>query len=189
MKKSIFGLLSFGLLNLSPLSTTSIAAESLEFRASAGYQSHNADWLTADPEFNNQDFSDSGIYFGISLKNRFGKNNNHLVGVGIDIDSILDERVIGYRAIDYQYVLNKKWRIGGFIGAATIDTGLPQNGYYLGANGSYFFSEKISLTAEIRHGNGLARDRVFESDPEQVTELPDIFLDYSAFGLQVDWHF
>ncbi len=169
----------------------SISAQAVEFRASAGYQTHNADWLTLDPEFDNQDLSDSGYFFGLSLKNRVGKNKNHVIGAGIDFDSILDERVIGYRAIDYQYLINENYRLGGFFGAATIDTGLPQNGYYMGVNGSYFLNKNISITMELRHGNGLARDRAFENDPRNDTDInrPDIFLDYTAAGIQFDWHF
>jgi hypothetical protein len=168
----------------------SFSSKAVEFHLSAGYQSHNADWLTTNTEFDNQDFSDSGYHFAFGIKNIVGKSKRHMIGAGIDVNSILDDQVIGYRAIDYQYILNEKWRLGGFFGAASIDTGLPQNGYYMGVNLSYFVFKNMSISAAIRHGNGLARDRAFDTDPEsEVIERPDIFLDYTATGLQLNWHF
>lgn len=169
----------------------SAATHAVEFSVGAGYQSHDASWKTDNPAFDNRDFSDSGYYFSLGLKNEVGKNNKHLIGVGIDASEILNEQIIGYRAIDYQYAVNDSIRLGGFFGAASIDTGLPQNGYYMGANASYFVTESLSIGAELRHGNGLARDRQEQlGDPVSETEdVPDIFLDFTAFGLQLNWHF
>jgi hypothetical protein len=163
-----------------------------EFSLSAGLQNHSGNWETLNTEFDAQDHSGSGYHLGFSLKNRFGKTGKNYFGVGVDIDDILDSQLIGYRALDYQRVLSSNFRIGGFFGAASIDTGLPQNGYYLGGNiGYYMLNNKLGFTFEIRHGNGLSRDRKLADDPQSTADekRPDIFLDYVASALQVSWTF
>jgi len=173
------------------LATFALNTSAVEYKLSAGYQNHDADWETTNAEFDSQDFSDSGYNVAFVIKNNFGRDKNHFIGAGIDAHSILDERVIGYRAIDYEYKFNESWRLGGFFGAASIDSGLPQNGYYMGINGSYLFTDSLSVSIEIKHGNGLARDRLLADDPEGDPEInrPDIFLDYVATGILLNWHF
>jgi hypothetical protein len=167
-------------------------AHAVEFSLSAGLQSHSGNWETSNTEFDAQDYSGSGYHLGFSLKNQYGKTGKNFLGVGVDIDEILDDQVIGYRAIDYQRALSSNFRIGGFFGAASIDTGLPQNGYYMGGNISYYMlNNKLGFTFEVRYGSGLSRDRKLADDPQNTTgdNRPDIFLDYVASALQVSWTF
>ncbi len=159
-----------------------------EISINAGIQNHSVELDTGDAATDNQDSSDSGFHLGISIKNTYGQNKNHYFGVGIDLDDILGDQVIGYRALDYERAFGNHWRAGAFFGAATLDSGLPQNGYYTGFNLSYDrFFENLGLSFEVRHGNGLARDRLLSSDPGG--EKPDIFLDYTAVALQLRWTF
>lgn len=181
--KSILFVATFYVLTmfLSPL------AVAVEVTFSAGYQSHELDWSTTNAEFDNQDFSDSGYDFGLSIKNGVGKNKRHFIGSGVDVHSISGDQVIGLRAIDYEYALSDQFRLGGFFGAASIDTGLAQHGYYMGLNTNYFFSEALSIGLEFKHGWGLARDRLVDGDPVSDINRPDIFLDYYALGFQLNW--
>ena len=169
----------------------SASAAAYEKVFSVGYQNHDATWQTENADFDNQDFSDASYHFGFRFYNAVGEK--HLFGVGIDYDEVLSQTIVGYRALEYQYRLNSKLHMGAFFGAASIDTGLPQNGYYFGLNASFFVvPDKLAVQYEYKSGDGLARDRV-SSDP-QDTNLedgirPDIFLDYSAHVLALRWHF
>ncbi len=158
---------------------------------SIGYQAHDAEWETGDLEFDNQDYSGSDYHFGFRLYNVF--KTKHKLGLGLDFEKILSENLIGYRALDYQYEVTERVHAGAFFGAATIETGLPQNGYYYGVNSSLFiFSNKLALHYELKVGDGLARDRLLDSDPEgddPEIERPDIFLDFTSHTLSARWYF
>lgn len=179
-KRTLFSVLVFTILGLA--ATTTNAAE---FTLHAGAQNHSGSWETGDSDFDSQDHNGNGYHYGFSFKNRIGSSKKHYLGTGVDINDILDSRMIGLRAIDYQYALMQKLRVGGFFGAATINTGRPQNGYYLGANVNYHFKH-LAIGFEIRHGNGMARDRI-SGDPQGVK--PDIFLDFIATGVHLSWTF
>lgn len=96
--------------------------------------------------------------------------------------------MLALRALDYEYELNEAMRIGAFFGAATLDTGLPQNGYYTGVNASYLnIIDKLDLVVEARYGSGLARDRKLASDPSG--DRTDMFLDFTSIALSLRWNF
>lgn len=171
----------------SSLIFVSMSAMSYEKVLSVGLQSHSGRWETGDANFDSQDQSGSGYHIGLRFYNELGEHN--LFGAGIDVDQILNDRLTGFRALDYQRKFGERFRAGGFFGAASIDTGLPQNGYYMGVSASWYaVPKKLALTYELRHGNGLARDRFSQLD-DPSGEKPDIFLDYTTSSFQMSWHF
>ena len=98
--------------------------------------------------------------------------------------------MIGLRALDYERAIGKHVRIGGFFGAASVDTGKPQTGYYMGLNASYrMLNDRLGLVFEIKHGNGLARDRIEGDPPPSVEDRPDVFMDFVSTGLKLSWTF
>lgn len=170
--------------------SASTAQANNEIQLKLGLQSHKGTWDSERSDFDNQDHTGSAGYYGFSLKNKVGKSQKHFIGVGVDFDTILDDQVRGYRAIDYQYALFNNIRIGGFIGAASIDTGFPQNGYYTGFNLSYhLLKQKLGIGYELRIGDGLARDRKSDLDTPADTSSPrpDIFLDFQVHSLFISW--
>ncbi|MFL0799532.1 MAG: hypothetical protein K6L80_03705 [Agarilytica sp.] len=152
-----------------------------------GYQQHDVKF---DLEYDAEEAvsgEGNGFHLSIGLRNHYGRDQQHLFGGGIDIDEILGNRLIGYRALDYQYQLNRSIRLGGFFGAASLDSGLPQNGYYTGASFSYVnIIDDVDITFELRHANGLARDRR-GATPEG--SRPDIFLDFTSIATYISWRF
>jgi len=166
-----------------------------EFQIDLGYQNHDGNWDTQNTEFDALDTSDSGYHLGVSLRNRVGKSGKHLVGVGLNIDEILEERLIGFRAIDYRYELNESFRVGAFIGAANLDTGFQQSGFYFGANAAYFFTDNIGINIEANYGDKLARDRQAGlDDPQAIPDegdspRADIFLDYYSTSVSLSFRF
>ncbi|WP_045855505.1 hypothetical protein [Teredinibacter purpureus] len=132
--------------------------------------------------------TENGSSEAISFAVRNQYKEKHLLGAGIDYSNINGDRYLGIRAIDYQYVILEHTRVGAFIGAASINSGLPQNGYYLGfhvtqTNIFNFFDAGI----ELRYGSGLARDRLLSTDPQG--EKPDMFLDITSLGILLSKRF
>ena len=113
-------------------STLSVASHAYEPFIAIGINSHSIQTDFDNPEVDNQDINDEGYHVSVGIRNTYGKSERHLLGFAIEIDEIGSSTLIGYRALDYTYHLNRRIRLGGFFGAASIDTGLPQNGYYAG---------------------------------------------------------
>lgn len=153
-----------------------------------GIQSHSASYDLDNSEVVFENASGSDYSLGVGMLNQFGKTGRHFLGFGLDIQNVLDDRLLGVRALDYQYQAMQKLRIGVFIGAATIDTGASQNGYYAGANVAWQdFMPKLDLVLEIRRADGLARDTL-ASDELDITR-PDIFMDVDFSAVVVRWRF
>lgn len=164
-------------------------ANAYEFNFSAGLQSYSVDQLAEDNSLPNESESGTGLHLGASVKNKYGETQKHWFGFGVDIDRIMGQRMLALRALDYEYQLSERVRVGTFFGAATLDTGLPQNGYYTGINASYLnIIDKLDVVVEARYGNGLARDRKrLTTDPDG--ERPDMFLDFTSIALTLRWNF
>lgn len=180
--KSVLFFLCFGVIS------NHVAA--YEKLLSVGVQNHSIQQRTGDPNIDDEDLDDSSFHIGFRLYNQINAKN--LIGVGLDYDEVGSQKVLGYRAIDYRYLLSNRIHLGAFFGAASLDSGLPQNGYYYGFNASFLLiPEKLSLSFENKFGDGLARDRLLSTDPEDSSgeNRPDIFLDYQAYVLALQWHF
>lgn len=175
------------ILLLSSLIFTSNTILAYEFHISLGANQHSVKHNTGDPLTDDMNPSDQAMSIGFGFKNQLTKK--HYLGLGMDFSELLGQRLRGYRALDYQYALFPKFRVGGFFGAVSIDSGLPQSAYYMGINASAYkiLNSKIALTFELSHGNGLSRDRLLDDDPQG--EKPDIFLDYLASCVKVSWEF
>lgn len=154
-------------------------AFSYEASFTIGYQAHVGQFDFTETEAVNVDDTDHGYHLSAGLRKTFGR---HLFGFAIDVDEILGDTLIGYRALDYAYQLKPSVRIGTSFGVATLDRGLPQNGYYLTFNTTFLEAlNSFDLTLAFRYGSGLARDRLLASDPRGTK--PDIFLDYSSLAI------
>lgn len=160
-----------------------------EVQINAGWQKHQVRFDTQDTVIDASDPSDNGYHAGIAARKNLGKSQRHWFGVGVDVSEILDQTLVGLRALDYQYQIYPHVRIGAFFGAATLDTGSMQNGYYTGINltATDVGTKNLNVILEFRHGDGLARDRLLASDPEGTQ--PDIFLDFDALSLSVGYRF
>lgn len=131
----------------------------------------------------------TGYHLAIGLHKPFGESQRHWFGVALDYDDILESSLLGYRALDYLYQPNDNWRLGAFFGAASLDSGLPQNGYYTGASLSRLnaWSQPFDAILELRFASGLARDRRLPGDPQSTS--PDIFLNYVSVALGFNYRF
>lgn len=155
---------------------------------SLGWQNYSATQLTGDAAIDDQNEAGNSYIAGITLYNRYGKNEKHHIGTGIEFSEALDSTITGFRAIDYRYHLNQNISFGLFFGAASLDSGLPQNGYFAGISGHWQISNgPLGLGVEYRRADGLARDRLLEDDPDG--EKPDIFVDIDSVALKLNWTF
>ena len=190
MIKKILATVSYGFLSTVPLSMvpSAYAAEKL---VSIGANTHSVEYLTGDEAIDNNTVNDSGYHLGFGIKNQYGKSQTHYFGFGIDVNEIDGSQLISYRALDYEKSWGSQFRTGAFFGAASLDSGLPQNGYYAGFNLSYANLIKgMDLVAEYRVGDGLARDRQSRlGDPAVEDGKPDVFLDFKSIALMARWRF
>ncbi len=131
----------------------------------------------------------TGYHLAVGIHKPLGQSQRHWFGVALDYDDILDSSLLGYRALDYLYQPNDSWRVGAFFGAASLDSGLPQNGYYTGASLSRLnaWNQPVDAILEVRFASGLARDRRLPGDPQSTS--PDIFLDYVSVALGLNYRF
>lgn len=189
MKKRI----STFLFNLTLLCGGQAAAQ--EWVISAGIETHQSEFDTLDPVIDASQPTDQGLYFSSAIRKSFGSSQKHKLGFALDLSGVNGDRMTGFRALDYQYQLIERWRLGGFFGVASVDSGLPQNGYYLGLNTTFFpsASKNWSLNLELSHGNGLGRDRREEAfdDPACGDDCrqPDIFLDFYRAAFTFSYYF
>ncbi len=134
-----------------------------------------------------EDSTDIGLQIGAKIRSPFTQNKLHFIGTGLDIANIEGQRLLGFRALDYQWQFDEQYRLGLFFGAASLDTGAPQNGYYYGFSMTMTnFYENLTINLEMSRADGLARDRIV-SDPAG-TEV-DIFLDVFMSSINVAWQF
>jgi len=150
-----------------------------EFQIGVGITQNYIDSDTGNEQVDGN--TENGISEAISLIARKQYKGKYLLGAGIDLSNINGDRYLGIRAIDYQYIVLENTRVGAFVGAASINNSLPQNGYYLGfhltqTNIFNFFD----FGAELRYGSGLARDRLLSTDPPG--DKPDMFMDITSLG-------
>ena len=178
------GTLALALLGLSP-----ITSHAYELQVNAGVSVYSVTLLSGDSLVNKETNSGEGGVLGFSVKAPRGMSGKHYWGVGLDIADIEGDLLLGYRAVDYQYAMTDTFRVGAFLGAASWDTGLPQNGYYFGLNASMEnVFPRVGLKLEARVADGLARDTILDSDPKgEIT--PDIFADIHSVVASVTYRF
>ncbi|MFL0809464.1 MAG: hypothetical protein K6L76_03530 [Agarilytica sp.] len=165
----------------------SIPALAYETQLSLGWQTFSAKQLTGDSSIDSQKENGSSALIGFTIHNRNGNNERHHLGAGIEISEVLDTTLTGFRAIDYRYHLNQSLSYGLFLGAASLDSGLPQNGYFAGISGHWQISNgPFGLGFEFRRAEGLGRDRLLDDDPEG--EKPDIFIDVDSVLFSLYWN-
>ncbi|TVZ37928.1 hypothetical protein P886_2275 [Alteromonadaceae bacterium 2753L.S.0a.02] len=165
-----------------------IPAQAAEYFLNLGTLAYRVKYLVGNEAIDNQRYNGNAITASVGIRNLMGSRQQHALGFGVDTYEVDNQRLIGLRAIDYQYQFNSWLRAGAFIGAATLDSGLPQNGYYLGVNFSVLkILYNTDVLFEYRNGNGLARDRLLKDDPEGVK--PDIFADFNVAAIALNWRF
>jgi len=170
--------------------TLSYSSAAYETFVELGINTHSGKYNTQVASIDDHRESGNGVHLAVGIMRNFGQSKKHWLGTGLDFDRMLGSRMTGFRAINYNYQLGKRARVGAYIGAASLDSGLPQNGYYRGANLTWqnlFANTDIALDA--RYASGLARDRLLESDPHPVTRQPDIFVDIFSTSLSLKWRF
>ena len=129
----------------------------------------------------------SGHILSMKIHSPHGDSQQHLLGAGVDIVDINGQQLLAFRAVDYQWVNSHDYRIGAFIGAASLDSGAAQTGYYLGGNISKpNIYKSLGLSWEIAISSGLGRDRL-PTDPEG--QRPDIFMDIYSSSLSLIYSF
>lgn len=182
--KIIFRLLSLMLL-FSIYSKNTIAQN---FFLNAGFSATDLQLDTGIPAIDNNSSVESGYHLGFAIRNSYGLNINHHFGFGIDIDKINGDTLLALRALDYQYNLTPNWRTGVFLGAIKLESGAAQNGFYLGFNIMRDqWRKNLDLGFELRHGSGLARDRLPSERLNVTNNRPDVFLDYVSAVFFLSW--
>ncbi|NRB37285.1 MAG: hypothetical protein HRU20_02320 [Pseudomonadales bacterium] len=152
----------------------------LELTSGINYYSLQSDIQT-------ENVSKASYILSAKLRGQHGDKQQHYLGTGLDIIDINNMRLLGFRAVDYQWAMTKNLRLGAFIGAASLANKTPQNGYYLGINLSApRLYRNLGLILEISMANGLARD-ILPSDP--ATRSPDTFIDIYMSSLSLAWSF
>lgn len=158
-----------------------------ELSLGVGATAYQTDYLTGNAEFDSADHDGTDIKATFAIHNVYGEYQHHKVGVGLDYFNVNDQRLIGYRALDYRYQVSRHFQGGLFLGAASLDSGIPQNGYYGGVNlGLLDAVFDTDIVFEINIGSGLARDRTSKDVPG---EKPDIFLDFVASSITLQKRF
>jgi len=168
-----------------------LPAWSYEPYINLGINAYSVRYQTGDSAIDSEREEGSGYQLGIGIRNVFGESKKHFIGAGLDVTDIADQQLIAFRAIDYQYQIHSRLRLGCFAGAASLDSDLPQNGYYYGGN--LVLTDVLAgfdILAELRYGSGLARDRILDDDPEDpVFGRPDIFASFYSTALTVNYRF
>lgn len=153
-----------------------------------GVNAHQADHFTGDVEIDNQNKRGAGYVIRVGARNAYGEQQQHWLGLGVDFQAIDDNFLLGFRAVDYQYQSSEHYRMGVFVGAAQLDSGAAQTGYYGGLNFSCLdLFEGMDAVVELQYGDGMARDRLVAGDPAGT--LPDMFMDFVAVSFSVGWRF
>lgn len=166
-------------------------ASAQDFFVNAGLNVHTSDLFTGIPEEDNNSDTDVGYLLGLGVRTRYGYSKRHHFGFGVDFGKINSDSILGLRALDYQYDIREKIRLGAFFGAAKLKSGASQNGFYLGAGLTFYeVWNKVNLGVELRHGNGLARDRLpSEQRPDGPRLKPDVFIDFVSLAFFLGWNF
>ncbi|GGA90821.1 hypothetical protein GCM10011369_36160 [Neiella marina] len=167
-----------------------IPAQATEIYANVGVNYHDVSFDTGDAAFEaNQDDSDVGYHFAVGVRRPFGESQKHWLGFQLEFDEILGDSMIAFRALDYQYAIDDDWRLGAFIGAASLDTGASQTGYHLGGGVTYLnVLPQLDIGLDLRYGDRVARDRLLPDDP-QSDKSPDFFYDVLSTSLYASWRF
>ncbi len=153
----------------------------MELSIDVGVATSVSEFLTEIEEIDDETETSSGYALGVSAKRPVGKTNRHLFGFGVDFIEVSGQRLTGFRALDYQFKISKRIRLGTFFGAASLDSGEPQNGYYTGLNLSITdIYKNLGFKFEIKRSDGLARDRI-EGEPQG--SRPDIFIDIHSLSV------
>lgn len=140
-----------------------------------------------NPEISDLATSGMAPLLGIKIRAPHGIKQQHLLGTGLDVTEVDGKRLLGFRAIDYQWESQKSYRIGTFIGAANLDNDAPQIGYYLGLNFSQpKLYKNLGYSIEATAAYGLGRDRL-PTDP--AGKLPDIFFNIYSVSANLTWIF
>lgn len=172
----------------STLPCLAIEAQAAETFLNAGVGVHTVEYDTGDESVDSGEYHDNGYHLGFGIRSAHGSRGQHLFGFGVDVDRIHGQQLLGFRALDYQYEIAKRFRLGAFFGAASLDSGLPQNGYYGGYSVTLLSVWKnMDLSLEVKAGDGLGRDRLLESDPEGPRQ--DIFVNFVSGVLMLNWRF
>jgi len=109
------------------------------------------------------------------------------LGARIEFDEFEGALLIGVRALDYRYRLNKHIALTGFAGAARYDLATPAFGYYVGLGGQWRnLTQNLDLNLDVRYGDKLSRDKLLPSDPPALPR-PDLF--YDMFGATLSFSY
>ncbi|PCK03765.1 MAG: hypothetical protein COA42_19825 [Alteromonadaceae bacterium] len=169
----------------------SSGVHAVERYVNIGVNSHDVSFSTGDAAVDASSQQDSGFHLGFGFRNQYGKSQKHYFGFGVEADELLGDVVLGLRALDYQYQIHDKFRIGAYFGGAQLDSGAAQTGYYTGLNLSYLnVIKNLDVVLDYRVTDDLARDRLFDDDPQDpLMRTNDIFLEYTVFAAYFNWRF
>ncbi len=169
------------------ISSSCMAAE-LELAVGINLYKLTVDHHNPEQEFREE--SAAAPRFSVRIHAPHGKTGRHFWGTGLDITQIDSQQLLGFRALDYQWQATDTMRLGGFIGAASLDNSAAQMGYYLGANISWpslYNGLGISLETTLAHG--LGRDRLGSDTPPAPEAIPDIFFNSVSISANLSWTF
>jgi len=127
---------------------------------------------------------DFGPHFGLGARRQVGGSSD--IGARLEFDEFGGEPFIAVRAIDYRYRFGNSLALTVFLGAARYDLQSAAYGYYVGAGGQLRnIADRFDLTAELRYGHKMSRDRVTAGEP--TGQRPDSFFDVVGATLYLSY--
>jgi hypothetical protein len=126
----------------------------------------------------------TGGHIAVGVRRPISNRND--IGVRLDIDDLDGSMLLGVRAIDYRFRLNKKIALSLFAGAARYDLATPAYGIYTGAGVQWRDAfPKYDIGLEYRFADKIARDNLLPDDPPSEGSRDDAFYDASLLTLYV----
>ena len=128
--------------------------------------------------------SDQEVNYHVGVGARRPVSARNDIGVRLELDRVAGGDVVSVRAIDYRFRAWRKLAIGGFLGAARYDIGLPAYGYYWGGGLQYVdVIPGWSIGVDFRHHDKFTRTKVLPSDPPYTLQLPRRVIDVNGVSL------
>jgi hypothetical protein len=92
--------------------------------------------------------------------------------------------MLSVRAVDYRFRVTPRIGVGGFLGAARLNVGLPAYGYYWGLGLQYLdVIRGWDIGVDFRHHDKFTRDKVLTGDPPLTIQLPRRVFDVNGLSL------
>ncbi len=169
----------------------SVTTQAIEGYVDIGVNYHSVSYDTRDQAFDANSQQGSSLHLGLGVLNQYGYSQRNYFGFGVEAHQLLGDNLIALRALNYQYQLYDRVRLGGYLGAVQLDSGASQTGFYFGSDMIWqnVFAN-LDVSVGLRVSDKLQRDRFFDDDPVDASgRRSDFFLRLYACTLLLHWRF